>query len=391
MIDSDAREKLESEILETADILARHATAVGLSEAQLVSLSELVPLLLASPGRTVAALVKVLPKKVMIPRKYMPFDAVVNWVGPLQQTVLLDDDKAREAILKWNAAVLPLINPQHAMRSLYQLYFRFVVASSNPHLRISAAQILFRITRKADVTSSRVKTLIRLRDSLSSTSSVPAAANATPVTPATQMLVALSERTPILSLLNLYKDYRPDLVQAEVSGSSSALSGAASGPVTPRNTSTPATPVPGGLTSPTGSTPQPAAAREKAPRVALLLQCPAPAWWRLVYRIATQAATEEPADTFPAEIPVGLPSQTRGAGRLAHRGAQSRYSHHRGGTSASECASQSCRTLIVRVGSGAHTAAGAGTRAPPPCTFLGLTFPSLSNSCDSWVVPSSPV
>eukprot|EP01122_Echinamoeba_exundans_P007387 TRINITY_DN2263_c0_g2_i2.p1 TRINITY_DN2263_c0_g2~~TRINITY_DN2263_c0_g2_i2.p1 ORF type:complete len:846 (-),score=118.11 TRINITY_DN2263_c0_g2_i2:1033-3570(-) len=202
-------DEFKRDIEASLDGLEKVSRSVGLNESELILGSELVPLLLDSPHRSIHALVRRLAKSILLPSGEVPFDCVVNMVGPLFSQPLLDDLKTRISILTWNAVVLPLIQPQAAMRTLYQVYFRLLTTASHPKLQLFAAQILFRITRKADVTVSRIATLTKLRDSQST------AAGAADL-PALQLQLASSSVAVFNELLSVYAEYRPDLLPMDV-------------------------------------------------------------------------------------------------------------------------------------------------------------------------------
>lgn len=257
--------------------LSAEAAAVGLSASQLVAATELVPLFLAHPDRQVQTLLRKLPKKVLIPRQQVPFDAVVNMLGPLHQPSLRDDIKTRVAMLRWNALIVPLVSPQAALRTVYQLYFRVSTTTSHALLRLYAAQILFRITRKADVTASRVSILTRLLDSLSSTSPDPAA----------QFTASIGDISCLTSILSLYRDYRPDLVPTEQVQFDTVPS-----------LSLPASPL--SALSPNVLSPP---LKSASPRIAPIQSCPDVQLWTAISRLRAQHAQT------PVAIPGGLPSQ----------------------------------------------------------------------------------
>jgi hypothetical protein len=258
------------------DALEKIARERGLNEMSLSVASELVPLLLDSPHRSIHALVRRLAKCILLPSGSVPFDCVVNMIGPLFSQPLLDDVKTRMSVLTWNAAVMPLIQPQAAMRTLYQVYYRLLTTASHPKLQLFAAQILYRITRKADVTRSRIAALTKLRDGQS---------RASTELPAAQLQLANSSVAVFNELLSVYAEYRPDLLPMDVH------SAADSHAMQPKPS----------VTSPHSWRSPPAAPRPKT-RQYSVFACPDMDLWAAV-------SAHSGSSSMPEPIPAGLSKQ----------------------------------------------------------------------------------
>lgn len=281
-IDTDSG--LQLYVGEIADLVAELegvASTHGLTQIQLISASELVPLFLDSPHSQVSAFVRRLSKSILIPRENVPFDALVNVLGPLSQTQLLEDPKTSVALLKWAAVVCPLVCPQLALRTVHQLFFRLLTMTSNNKMRFYAAQVLFKITRKSDVTPSRVAALLRLRDGTFGTDPESAAL----------LLGAATGLAPLHDLIALFQDFRPDFFVADASrsGPHALLS-----PLKSKSTAASAVAWNHPIKSP----------RVKSNISPAALLCPDPHLWSLALKLRTTAAS------FPESIPGGLPAQS---------------------------------------------------------------------------------